>query len=113
MSTLTFPEMMRPGEVAPVWRLSSQTICRHCREGLIEGAVKVGRNSWLIPRATVEARLRGQPSEPTPAESIVAELCAQAATLSDEQRDLIRRTFAGSDADAQDATEPPSVVRDE
>jgi excisionase family DNA binding protein len=47
-------KLLSTNEVAHVMGFNSRTIARWCREGRIDGAVKMGR-VWRIPRKSLHA----------------------------------------------------------
>lgn len=61
MTTTELPQFLEPSELAQLWRMTTFSVQRMCREGRLRGAFKVGRNRWLIPREAVEAIIHGEP----------------------------------------------------
>lgn len=58
-SAINLPPLLTVGEVAELLRLHRVVVRGKLRHGDIPG-VKVGANSWRIPRSYIEAILRGE-----------------------------------------------------
>ena len=63
MIALAGPEMLKPGEVAKVLRISVVTLARYREAGLIQGIGPQPSGKYLYARAEVERVLNGQPRD--------------------------------------------------